>query len=81
MQHLMELKNVSLLGFYALMRNWPRVPKRFGMPLSTGHKMTIETRIKEISSPLDSRHSISAREPLTLGFHALEVALVIDFEN
>jgi hypothetical protein len=40
-------KNVAPLGFYALRRNWPRVPKWFGMRLATGHKMKTETQIEE----------------------------------
>jgi len=77
----MELKNVDLLGFYALMRNWPRFHEMVWDAIETGHKMKIKTRIEEPLSPLDSWHRISSRGPLTLGCHVSEVALLIDFEN
>jgi hypothetical protein len=56
-------------------------PKWFGMRLATGHIMNIETRIEEPSNLMDSWDRISSREPLTYGFHASEVALIIDFKN
>jgi hypothetical protein len=55
--------------------------KWFGMRLATGHKMKTETQIEEPLTLLDSWHMISARAPLTLGSHASEVSLFIDFEN
>ena len=51
------------------------------MRLATGHIANIETQIKELSTPMDYWDRISSRAPLTPGFHALEVALIIDFEN
>jgi hypothetical protein len=55
--------------------------KWFGMRLATGHKMKNETWIEELVTLLDSWHTISARAPLTLGSHASEFSLFIDFEN
>ena len=81
MQNLMELKNVSPLGFYAQVRNYQESPKWFGMQLATGHKTKIETHIDEPSYFLDSWHSILAREPLTLGSNPSEVVVFIDFDN
>jgi hypothetical protein len=60
-----KLKNVALLGFYALRRNWPRVPEMVWDALATGHKMKIETQIEEPSTPMDYWDMILAREPLT----------------
>ena len=51
------------------------------MQLATGHIVNIETRIKELLTPMDYWDMISSREPLTHGYHASEVALIIDFEN
>ena len=56
-------------------------PKWFGMPLATGHKIKNKTQIRELSTSMDYRDRISARAPLTLGCHASEVALFIDFDN
>jgi hypothetical protein len=81
MQNLMDLKNAAMLGFYAPRRNCQESSKWFGMRLATGHKMKIETRIDEPSTPIDSWDTISARPPITLRFHASKVALLIDFEN
>jgi hypothetical protein len=53
-QHLMELKNVPPLGFYALRRNCQESPKWFRMRLETGHKTNVDTWIEEPSSLLDS---------------------------
>jgi hypothetical protein len=77
----MELKNDALLGFYAMRRNCQESLKWFGMPLATGHKKKTETQIEEPSTSMDYWDRISARAPLTLGCHASEVALLIDFEN
>jgi hypothetical protein len=63
----MELKNSSLLGFYALRMNCQESPKRFGMRLATGHKMKTETWIEEPSILMDSWDMISAREPIKIG--------------
>jgi hypothetical protein len=56
-------------------------PKWFGMRLATGHITNIETQIEEPSNMMDSWDRISYRASLTHGFHASEVALIIDFEN
>jgi hypothetical protein len=56
-------------------------PKWFGMQLATGHKMNIETWIEEPLTLMDYWDRISARPPLTPRCHALEVALLIDFDN
>jgi hypothetical protein len=81
MKHLMELKNVAPLAFYAPRRNCQESPKWFGMRLATGHKMKTETWIEEPSTLMDYWDRISARPPLTPGFHASKVSLLIDFEN
>ena len=81
MQNLMELKNAALLGFYALRMNCQESPKWFGMRLATGHKMKNETRIEEPLTPMDSWDRNSSRAPLTHGYHASEVSLIIDFDN
>ena len=51
------------------------------MPLATGHKKKTETLIKVPSTLMDYWDRVSARAPLTLGFHASEIVLLIDFEN
>jgi hypothetical protein len=51
------------------------------MQLATGYKMKTEIQIEEPSTPMDYWDNILARKPLTPGFHASEVALLIDFEN
>ena len=56
-------------------------PKWFGMQLATRHITNIKTQIEEPSTPMDSWDRISSRSPLTHGCHALEVALMIDFDN
>ena len=81
MQNLMELKNAAPLGLYASRMNCQESLKWFGMRLATRHKMKIENRIEEPLTLMDSWDMISAREPLTLGFHASKVDLLIDFEN
>jgi hypothetical protein len=55
--------------------------KWFGMRLATVHKMKRDTHIEEPSNPIDSWHRIAARAPLTHGFHASKVYLLIDFEK
>ena len=55
--------------------------KWFGMWLATAHKMKTKTQIEELLTPMDSWDRISARAPLTPGFHASKVVLLIDFEN
>jgi hypothetical protein len=81
MQNLMELKNVTLLGFYALRRNCQESPKWFGIRVATGLKMKTKTQIEEPLTLIDSWDRISARAPLTPGWHASKVALIIDLEN
>jgi hypothetical protein len=56
-------------------------PKWFRMPLATGHKNKKESQIEESSTLMDYLDRISARAPLTLGFHASKFSLLIDFEN
>jgi hypothetical protein len=51
------------------------------MPLTTRHKKKNETQIEEPWTSMDYWDKISAREPLTLRFHASEAALLIDFKN
>jgi hypothetical protein len=54
MQHLMELKNDTLLGIYVPRKNCQESLKWFGMQLATGHKTKTKTEIEEPSSFLDS---------------------------
>jgi hypothetical protein len=78
------LQNSKMLLHYVFMPQGGIVqesPKWFGMHLETVHKMKIETWIEEPLTPLDSWHMISAISPLTLGSHALEGDLFIDFKN
>ena len=77
----MELKNSAPLGFYAWGRNCQESPKWFWMQLETGNKIKTETQIEEPWTSMDYWDKISAREPLTLRFHASEAALLIDFKN
>jgi hypothetical protein len=55
--------------------------KCFEMRLATTHKKKIETRIEQLSTSMDSWDMISSITPLTLGFHASYVSLLIYFEN
>ena len=55
--------------------------KWFGMQVATEHKTKNKNPIVEPSTQMDSWDRISARAPLTLGYHASKVALLIDFEN
>jgi hypothetical protein len=55
--------------------------KWFWMQLATENITIIETQIKEPSNLMDYWDRISSRSPLTHGYHALEVALMFDFES